>query len=419
MTPRSLLEPARLAGTPLLRSQTDERLVDLTRAGNTRAFEAIVHRYRRPLLRYCSRLLPAEQAEDTVQHAFVRAYDAIRKGDAALNLRPWLYRITHNAAIDALRRGGAAHEPLDEQIDGVERPDQAVERSERLGAVLTAVQGLPERQRSAVVLRELEGRSYEEIATELGVTGGAVRQLLNRARTTLRTAATAVTPVPLAARIASTGEGETVAARIAEATAGAGTAATLAKVGAAVLVTGAVAGGVSDGPVPLVDERGGKDREARAAMEPASSDADDLAAGESAEHGDHPGETRSGTRVRDDGARRGDRDPDDDDDRERSGSGDGDVDNSGPGSGDGDVDNSGPGGGGGGDVDNSGPGSGSSGSGSSGSGSSGSGSSGSGSSGSGSSGSGSGDSGSGDSGSSGSGSSGSGSSGSGSSGSGG
>src|SRR3954468_511665 len=53
MTPRSLLEPARLAGGPLLRAQTDERLVDLVRAGHTAAFEAIVARYRRPLLRYC------------------------------------------------------------------------------------------------------------------------------------------------------------------------------------------------------------------------------------------------------------------------------------------------------------------------------------------------------------------------------
>ena len=58
MTPRRLIEPARLASTAVLRGQSDERLVDLTRAGNERAFEAIVERYRRPLLRYCARILP-------------------------------------------------------------------------------------------------------------------------------------------------------------------------------------------------------------------------------------------------------------------------------------------------------------------------------------------------------------------------
>src|SRR5688500_11547884 len=64
MTPRVLIEPARLAGSTVLRVQTDERLVDLVRAGNDRAFEAIVHRYRRPLVRFCSRVLPPVRAED-------------------------------------------------------------------------------------------------------------------------------------------------------------------------------------------------------------------------------------------------------------------------------------------------------------------------------------------------------------------
>ena len=81
MTPRSLIEPARLAGTALLHTQTDERLVDLTRAGNARAFEAIVSRYRRPLLRYCGGLLPPERAEDAVQQAFLNAYRAIVAGE--------------------------------------------------------------------------------------------------------------------------------------------------------------------------------------------------------------------------------------------------------------------------------------------------------------------------------------------------
>src|SRR5207244_695322 len=175
MTPKSLLAPARLAGRPVLRSQSDERLVDLVRAGSEPAFEAIVTRYRAPLLRYCKRILPEPRAEDAVQQAFVSAFGAIRRDDAHIDLRPWLYRIAHNTALNVLRDRGLHHLELNDRIDGVERPDQALERRQGLRDVLAAVGALPERQRDAILLRELEGRSYKEIAVELGVSGGAVR----------------------------------------------------------------------------------------------------------------------------------------------------------------------------------------------------------------------------------------------------
>ena len=256
MTPRKLIEPARLAGAALLRGQTDERLIDLTRAGNEKAFEAIVHRYRGPLLRYCARILPPGSAEDAVQQAFLNAYSAISSGDTDLKLRPWLYRIAHNSALNLLRQNGWNHEQLDEQFDGVLRPDQAVETRERIRSLVASVQELPERQRDAIVLRELEGRSYEEIAAALGVTDGAVRQLLNRARTALRAGATAVTPYGLAERIAmaASGGGGAVSARVAEICgAGAGGALTLAKIGTAVLVAGAVATSAANHDIPVVD----------------------------------------------------------------------------------------------------------------------------------------------------------------------
>ena len=123
MTPRLLIEPARLAGRPLLRMQTDERLVDLVRAGNDRAFEAIVDRYRRPLLRYCCRLLPPNRAEDVVQQAFLNAFAALRRNEAAIDLRPWLYRIAHNASLNALRENGWSDEELQAFVDkGQPRP---------------------------------------------------------------------------------------------------------------------------------------------------------------------------------------------------------------------------------------------------------------------------------------------------------
>src|SRR3954469_4443723 len=245
MTPRSLLAPARLAGQPILRSQTDERLVDLVRAGNEPAFEAIVARYRRPLLRYCAGILTGGRAEDAVQQTFVKAYDAMRRDHGELKLRPWLYRIAHNTALNGLRDKSLQDQPLDPQLDGVERPDQAVERRQGVREALAAVEALPTRQRDAIVLRELEGRSYEEIAGALGVTGGAVRQLLNRARTTLRPAATAITPVGLLLRVPFAAGESSVDGRIGEMVSGAGVAATATKLGAAVLVTGAVAGGVA------------------------------------------------------------------------------------------------------------------------------------------------------------------------------
>lgn len=248
MTPRSLLGPARFAGQPLLRVQSDERLVDLARSGHAPAFEMIVHRYRRPLLRYCSRILDDQSAEDAVQQAFVNAYESMIGSGGQLELRAWLYRIAHNVALNALRDRGRGHEQLDEGYDGVERPDQAFDRRQSIRDVVAAMQALPGRQREALVLRELEGRSYEEIALELGVTGGSVRQLLNRARTTLRTGASALTPIGLLARLPLS-HTQPVSDRVGEIVGGAtGGGALAAKVCATVLVTGAVAGGVATAP---------------------------------------------------------------------------------------------------------------------------------------------------------------------------
>jgi RNA polymerase sigma factor (sigma-70 family) len=239
VTPHSLLAPARLAGQHVLRTQTDERLVDLAEAGSKPAFEAIVARYQRPLLHYCTRLLSQERAEDAVQQTFVKAYAAMEGGEAIRKLRPWLYRIAHNTALNGLRDKALRHEPLDDRFGGRDLPDQAAEGHQELRTVLSAVQALPVRQRDAILLRELEGRSYEEIAGTLGVTGGAVRQLLNRARSSVRAAATAVTPVELLLRtpfVTAEGGG---AGRVAELCGAAGGGAVAAKICATAAVTGA------------------------------------------------------------------------------------------------------------------------------------------------------------------------------------
>lgn len=242
-------ELKRLAGSRLLRSQPDGRLVELTRAGHHEAFEAIVARYRRQLLRYCQHFLPADQAEDTVQEALTQAYTGLlRSRDRDIDLRPWLYRIAHNAAVTALRQRAPRHELLSDDHDGSESAAQALERSERLRDVLSSVNALPEQQRSAILLRALEGRSYDDIATELGLTRGAVHQLVHRARLKLRAAALALVPPGLVSRLPWSGD-ETAAGRAAELGAAGGTTAVVAKVCATALVTAAVVGGAVGGAV--------------------------------------------------------------------------------------------------------------------------------------------------------------------------
>src|SRR5918996_3405164 len=127
MTPRRVPESARLAGQPLLRCQSDRRLVDLVRVGNDRAFEAIVDRYRPPMLRYCGRLLPPARAEDAVQQAFLNAYIAMQRGDVELNLRPWLYRIARNACLNGLRESGWTHEQIEHVRSGTRSTQEEVE----------------------------------------------------------------------------------------------------------------------------------------------------------------------------------------------------------------------------------------------------------------------------------------------------
>jgi RNA polymerase sigma factor (sigma-70 family) len=433
VTPR-FPDAARLAGRSLLRWQTDERLAGLAGSGNERAFEAIVERYRAPLLRYCQRLLPSSRAEDALQQAFMNAFRALGRGDRPRDLRPWLYRIAHNSALNALREGDWDHAALEHNREAAELVEDAVERREQLDAVLTAIDALPARQRDAVLLHVLEGRSYEDVAETLGVSQGAVRQLLHRSRATLRTAATAVTPIWLLDRAAAGGGPSENTARIAELVAGGATAAgtgSLAKVGAAVLATGAIAGTAIELENGRGDRSAGRESAAGPELEAPSEDRPEATllgaarrGGEqttsggdsghdgSSGHGGSSGPSSSSGSGSSGEGSGGDGGSSGDDgsggDSSGSGSGDGSG-SSGSGSG-GDGDSSGPGGGGssgGGDSSGSG-GSGSGGSGSSGSG--GSGSSGSGSSGSGgdsdssgseSSGSGSGSSGSGSSGSSG------------------
>jgi RNA polymerase sigma factor (sigma-70 family) len=236
-----------LLSSALLRAQSDQRLAELASAGHDRAFEAIVERYRRPLLRYLRRLLSDTLAEDVVQATFISAWSSLRTGTEVRDLRPWLYRIAHNAAINALKKVGEAMEEVPESAGGfATEPSTELERRDEMLHALTSIAALPSRQRAALLAVAVDGRAHAEVAEELGLTDGAVRQLVHRARTTLRMAATAITPTPfLHAVIANAGD--STVARVAEVAAGAGGASAASvslKAGAAaVIATGALAAG--------------------------------------------------------------------------------------------------------------------------------------------------------------------------------
>jgi RNA polymerase sigma factor (sigma-70 family) len=181
----ALARPRISIGVSLLRLRTDEQLVSLFRSGNDDAFRVIHDRYRQRLFVYARQMLggACDDAEDALQEIFVRAYAALRANDRELALRAWLYRIAHNRCIDQLRR---PPRPMFEDIELVRSPaqDPAVKAEQRdtLRRLVTDVQRLPEQQRSALLMRELGGMAYADLAGVLDVSVPAVKSLLVRAR---------------------------------------------------------------------------------------------------------------------------------------------------------------------------------------------------------------------------------------------
>src|SRR3954462_11849187 len=150
--------PTLSPSTVLLRTQSDERLVALARAGHERAFEAIVERYRSALLRASRRYLPEARAEDALQQAYIAAWSGLQRGDEVRDLRAWLYRIVHNTALNQLRVSGYDYAELEESLRGSEAPQEAMERRSPVRQTLTLLAALPDRQRESVLRIAVEGR---------------------------------------------------------------------------------------------------------------------------------------------------------------------------------------------------------------------------------------------------------------------
>ena len=234
----------------LLRTQTDERLVALAVLGNQRACETIADRYRQPLLGFARRLNP-DRAEDLVQQTFLSALSALGAGTEVRHLRGWLYEILRNLAWrDAA--GSPVLAELDETAPLTESSQQVAERRMLALDTLTALAQLPERQHDALLQTAIHGRSRTEVAAMMGLSEGAVRQLVHRGRAALRATVTAITPLPLVRWLC--GARADTALGLPEATLGAGAASGVGmalKVGVgAVLASGVVAAGVISG-VPL------------------------------------------------------------------------------------------------------------------------------------------------------------------------
>lgn len=205
----------------LMRSQTDERLVALARLGHERAFTLIVERYRRELLGYARRL-DDQRAEDLVQQSFLSAFAALQAGTEVRHLRGWLFQILRNLAT---RPAGPATLSLESSAGTCGATESAHDAAERrLLAVeaLAALAELPARQHDALIRSAVQGQSRTEIASIMGLSEAAVRQLVHRARSALRAGMTAITPLPVA-RWFSGGLGG-FAGRLTEISAGAGAA---------------------------------------------------------------------------------------------------------------------------------------------------------------------------------------------------
>jgi len=241
---------SRLFLGPALRTQPDRRLVTLVREGYEAAFEEIVRRYGRPLGHYAASIVGG-RSEDVLQDAFARALPALRRDDAEIDLRPWLFRIVRNTALNDLRDSPPSPELLAEALAGGRNPAEELECREELADLMKRLQELPEPQRAAIVMRELEGLGHEEIAAALGLTGGGARQAIYRARQALRDGAGMLIPLPLLQALlggGGPGMAETAAgAGMSAAGAGgaAGTGIALKATAATVLVAGAVGAGVA------------------------------------------------------------------------------------------------------------------------------------------------------------------------------
>ncbi len=189
-------------------SKGDHDLVQRVQAGDSAAFRALFDKYHRRAFAVAMGVVKNEvDARDAVQEAFVKVHKNIHKFKGSSSFYTWLYRIVMNVSIDHVRRTSrrksldfderALHEESEVAGDGAlipsvtdANPGKAALRKELGGAIQAALQELPEHHRAVIVLREIEGMSYEQMAEALEVPKGTVMSRLFHARKKMQAALT-------------------------------------------------------------------------------------------------------------------------------------------------------------------------------------------------------------------------------------
>lgn len=188
-----------------LAQATDQEVVLEARLGKERAYRELIRRYERPVFALIYRMVRnREQAEDLSQETFVKVLNAINSYRPEYKFSSWVFKIANNAAIDHLRRrelstlslDGSPHAATPEAIEATalqisdhgESPLDEVEAKELGGEIEEVIAGLRPEYRTCILLRHVEGRSYEEIADILDLPLGTIKTYIHRARNELRIA---------------------------------------------------------------------------------------------------------------------------------------------------------------------------------------------------------------------------------------
>jgi RNA polymerase sigma factor (sigma-70 family) len=176
-----------------LSTLTDDQLVLRFRNGDDAAFSEIHRRFRAALTAFARRMLrgSGHDAEDIVQDAFIRAYRGLRATDRPMALRPWLYMIVRNRALDELRtpqRAAVYDDELRMRPVPDADPAHCCEARDEMRFIVGEIARLPERQRIALVMREFDGRTHAQTALALHTTVPATKSLIIRARSNLTAA---------------------------------------------------------------------------------------------------------------------------------------------------------------------------------------------------------------------------------------
>ena len=182
-----------------MRSLSDEQLVTLVREGCIDAFAILVERYEKQIFALAYRLGgDYDEARDMAQESFLRVYQELSRYDANRRFFPWLYRVAHNTCINLMHRRPKETTPLDNiidlRIDEMDReanPGVSYEQQELGHAINQALQALPENYRLPLVMKYLEGMSYQQISDQLDLPVSTIETRLFRGRKMLKQALSA------------------------------------------------------------------------------------------------------------------------------------------------------------------------------------------------------------------------------------